>query len=247
MNATGIEYLNFTWSPLVGCSGLGCAVYNNCWAKYMKKRNLNGCPDCTAFKPHSHLERLNQPSKTNKPSLIGTCYSADFWDNGFKEQDRTQVLMTASIAHSIKGHWFINLTKQTQHIPRNYTFPKGWIQGASICTENDLYRVDDLLKSRAEKIALSIEPLYQRLESLELKDIDWIIIGGQTKPTKLPQKDWVDQIIGQADSYNIPVFIKNNLNPLGYNMHQFPMFLADLPLVTSCYETGDKKVANNSS
>ncbi len=240
MNATGIEYLNFTWSPLVGCSGLGCAVFNNCWAKYMKKRNLNGCQQCTNFQPHSHLERLDQPSKTNKPSLIGACYSADFWDNSFKEEDRTKVLMAASFASSSKGHWFINLTKQTQNIPRNYTFPKNWIQGASICTEQDLYRINDLLKSRAEHLALSIEPLYQALPTLDLKDIDWVIIGGQTKPTKLPSKEWVDEILEQADGRGIPVFIKNNMDSLGYNRHEFPIFLSDLPLVTSLRQRGEQ-------
>lgn len=68
MNATKIEYLNFTWSPLVGCSGLGCAVYAKCWARYQAMRRMHICPLCYQFKPHPHFERLDQPLRLQKPS-----------------------------------------------------------------------------------------------------------------------------------------------------------------------------------
>jgi len=247
MNATGIEYLDWTWSPLVGCSGLGCAVYEHCWAKYMKKRNLNGCPDCTAFKPHTHLERLEQPLHIKKPSIIGACYSADFWDKGFSFVDHARVFNLVKFA---KNHWFINLTKQTQNIPTKlsevFIFPNNWIQGASICTEADLYRVKDLtvLKNHywAKYLALSIEPLYENLPNLKLDGIDWVIIGGQTKPIRLPEKEWVDGIIAKAKALNIPVFIKNNLDSLGYNLHEFPAFISNVnnPINQSDKTTEDK-------
>jgi protein gp37 len=190
----------------------------------MKKRNLNGCPDCTAFKPHAHFERLEQPFNTKKPSLIGACYSADFWDKGFHWSERHAVFDAVTKA---KQHWFINLTKQTQNIDQDI-FPDNWIQGASICNEADMYRVLDLWGCRAKYLALSIEPLYQRLNNLELSDIDWVIIGGQTKPTRLPEKTWVDDIVQMAKALKIPVFIKNNLDSLGFNLHEFPSFLSSL-------------------
>ncbi len=221
MNATGIEYLDWTWSPLVGCSGVGCAALNVCWAKYMKKRNLNGCPVCTAFKPHSHFERLDQPLRLKKPSLIGACYSADFWDKGFHWTDRQAVF---NVVAQAKQHWFINLSKQTQNIDQK-EFPINWIQGASICTEADMYRVKDLSFSGAKHLCLSIEPLYEDLENLSLQNIEWVIIGGQTKPTRLPEKEWVDNIIFTARKENIPIFIKNNLDSLGFNLHEFPTWI----------------------
>ena len=42
--------------------------------------------------------------------------------------------------------------------------------------------------------------------------VDWIIIGAQTGAgAKQPKKAWVADIIREADTHNVPVFIKNNL------------------------------------
>ncbi len=222
MNATGIEYLDSTWSPFVGCSGLGCAAYDVCWAKYMKKRKLTDCQLCYEFKPHTHFERLEQPLHVKSSKLIGACYSSDFWDKGFHWNERHKVFNVAALA---MWHWFINLTKQTQNIQHDEVFPNNWIQGASICTEKDLYRVSDLWKTRAKLLALSVEPLYQRLPNLVVDDLAWVIIGGQTHPLKLPEKAWVDEIITKCRTANVPVFIKNNLNVYGYNLHEYPKAL----------------------
>ncbi len=61
MNKTGIEYLDYTWNPLVGCSGEGCAVREHCWAMRQAKRRKHECQDCYDFKPHNHVERVEQP------------------------------------------------------------------------------------------------------------------------------------------------------------------------------------------
>ncbi len=50
--------------------------------------------------------------------------------------------------------------------------------------------------------------------NIELKKIDWLIIGAQTKPYKPPRIEWVKEILGAADKASIPVFTKDNLKPL---------------------------------
>ena len=104
MNATKIEYLNFTWSPNVGCSGENCAVYKYCFAKKFKKRNLLKCPQCYEFKPHNHFERLEQPLHTKLPQRIGVDFSADFWDRGFTMDDRMPSLEYCSSSASTLVH-----------------------------------------------------------------------------------------------------------------------------------------------
>lgn len=218
MNVTKIEYLDFTWSPLVGCSQIGCAVKTKCWAKYQAKRRKRKCQLCYEFKPHTHFERLIQPLYRKKPAKIGVCYSADFWDKWFSDYERTQVL---GVVDSVPRHYFINLTKQTQNIPFGQWFPKNWIQGASVCRTKDLIRVTDLWKLQT-KTLLSIEPLYEDLPNLDLRGLDWVIIGAQTHPLKLPKKEWVYKIISKARTNNVPIFIKNNLSKLGYNIQEYP-------------------------
>ena len=73
---------------------------------------------------------------------------------------------------------------------------------------------------------VSFEPLLEDIgQYIDFNSIDWIIIGSQTQPLKLPNKEWVYRIIDKADEQNIPVFLKNNLKPLlGEKLRQeFPL------------------------
>jgi protein gp37 len=44
--------------------------------------------------------------------------------------------------------------------------------------------------------------------------LNWIIIGGQTKPTLTPEITWVREIEVAAEKLGIPVFEKNNIGKL---------------------------------
>jgi protein gp37 len=217
MNATKIEYLNFTWSPLVGCSGDNCAVYKHCFAKKFKKRNLLKCPKCYEFIPHRHFERLEQPFNTKMPRLIGVCFAADFWDKGFDMADRMPVLTSASVASQ---HWFINLTKQPQNIP-DMPFPTKWVQGVTVNRKSELWRIDELQRSYALTKMISFEPVYEDLGIIDLTGIDWVIIGNQTHPTFEASWFWIDSLVKQAKAKGIPVFIKNNIKDY-VNLKEYP-------------------------
>jgi protein gp37 len=190
MNATRIEYLDFTWSPLIGCSGEGCAVYAKCWARYQAKRRLHECQLCYDFKPHIHFERLDQPLKTKSSKRIGVCFSADFWDIGFSAVEQLPVYETC---RATEWHHFINLTKQPQNIPGYFGFPDNWIQGVSVNRREDLWRIKSLQETRAEHKIISFEPLYESLGKLDLTGIDWVIVGAQTHPLVMPFPLWIDQ------------------------------------------------------
>lgn len=49
---------------------------------------------------------------------------------------------------------------------------------------------------------------------IELRKIDWLIIGAQTKPYKPPELAGVREIVKAADEAGIPVFLKDNLIPI---------------------------------
>jgi protein gp37 len=208
MNATKIEYLNFTWSPNVGCSGDNCAVYKHCFAKKFKKRNLLKCQACYEFKPHNHFERLEQPLHTKLPQRIGVNFSADFWDKGFSMDDRYPVINRAGEAY---WHWFINLTKQPQNIPKGLHFPKNWVQGVTVNQKSDLWRINELRKVQVETRMISFEPIYEDLGNVNLQEIDWVILGAQTHPELIPEMPWLSNLICAAKLLEIPIFIKNNI------------------------------------
>jgi len=43
------------------------------------------------------------------------------------------------------------------------------------------------------------------------ENISWIIIGGLS-PHNVHKKEWVDSMIERARKYNIPIWLKRNLN-----------------------------------
>ena len=64
MNKTRIEWCDYTWNPIGGCSPVseGCA---NCYAAAISRRFKMAWGSA-----HFMRERLGQPSKVRKPSWI---------------------------------------------------------------------------------------------------------------------------------------------------------------------------------
>lgn len=219
MNRTGIEYLELTWNPVVGCKGVKCAVRLKCWARGMAKRQRKRCLKCYDFKPHFHKERLYEPLHRKKPSRIGVCFMGDFFDTGVLREWRTKIL---NVIRASKQHIFFILTKQPQNAV-GYELPRNLIFGVSVNSKQDLWRVYNLRKIDAFLKAISFEPLYEHIP-IDLTGINWIIIGGQTKPSVLPRANWVYPLINQAKEKGVSVFLKNNLGPSFSNsLKEYPV------------------------
>lgn len=215
MNRTKIEYLDYTWNPIVGCTGLKCAVRQHCWAMSQSKRRKHACIDCYIFKPHYHWERLRQPLKVKKSSRIGVGFEGDLFDSEFGIVANQQIF---GIIEQAKQHTFVCLTKQSKNMlvfnQDWQVFPPNLWMGVTVNLEEDLCRIEDLKRTDAKIKFVSFEPLYEDLSDVNLEGIDWIIIGGQTRPKLLPSYPWVLGLIQKAKTHNLPVFIKNNLKEI---------------------------------
>ncbi|MBI4673981.1 MAG: phage Gp37/Gp68 family protein [Chloroflexi bacterium] len=81
--------------------------------------------------------------------------------------------------------------------------------GVSVETQNYMFRIDDLGQTGAQTKFLSLEPLLGPLPNLNLKSIDWVIVGGESGPRARPMsEDWVIEIRDQCNRANIPFFFK---------------------------------------
>ena len=81
--------------------------------------------------------------------------------------------------------------------------------GVSIENRDYLSRVNDLRKTRAKIKFLSIEPLLGPIPNLDLSDIDWVIVGGESGPGSRPMKEeWVLEILEQCQESRVPFFFK---------------------------------------
>jgi len=211
VNKTRIEYLDYTWNPTVGCSGLNCAVRKDCWARKASKRRKHACLDCYLFKPHYHWERLRQPLRRKKASRIGVGFEGDIFDSNFSIVGNQQVF---SIIEQATQHTFVSLTKQSKNMlmfNRNWqTFPSNLWLGVTVNRKEDLHRIEDLKLTDARIKFVSFEPLYEDLSDADLRGIDWIIVGAQTRPKLYPKYNWVLALLQKQ----LPVFLKNNLLPI---------------------------------
>ncbi len=52
------------------------------------------------------------------------------------------------------------------------------------------------------------------MNKLKEAGISWVIIGAQTKPSVMPEREWVKDIVEACDKANIHVFLKDSLQPL---------------------------------
>lgn len=114
--------------------------------------------------------------------------------------------------HIMKAPWheFIVFTKQPQNID-DEELPPNFSVGVSVNRKMDLWRIDELRRVECHYKIVSFEPLYEDLSDVNLDGMNWVIIGGQTRPKFLPSYPWVLGLIQRAKSLNLPVFIKNNL------------------------------------
>ncbi len=81
--------------------------------------------------------------------------------------------------------------------------------GVSVENEKYAYRVDHLRKTGAHVKFLSIEPLIGPVGKLNLRGIDWVIVGGESGPSARPMDaDWVTGIRDQCLKADVAFFFK---------------------------------------
>jgi protein gp37 len=86
--------------------------------------------------------------------------------------------------------------------------PQIWM-GVSVESEGCIYRIDNLRKTAANVKFLSLEPLLGRLKNLDLREIDWAIVGGESGPGARPiDPEWVIEIRDQCLEARVPFFFK---------------------------------------
>jgi protein gp37 len=81
--------------------------------------------------------------------------------------------------------------------------------GVSVENADYVFRINHLRETKAVVKFLSLEPLLGPLPTLDLKQIDWVIVGGESGPGARPMNpEWVREIRDQCLAASVPFFFK---------------------------------------
>lgn len=211
LSKSGIEYLDYSWGVWSGCRNLqaGICSVNACWAKGIANHYPALYPN--GFEPTFYPEALGSPLHLRKPSIIGVGWVGDVIGYGLQYRDR--------IFHTIERcpqHTFLFLTKNPEKLLDWAPFPDNAWPGVTITNLDMAVEALPVFALLEAKIKFaSYEPLLERVPCKHTMDlVDWVAIGGQTRPTRLPEIAYVQEIVQAADKAGVKVFLKDNLKPL---------------------------------
>ena len=109
-------------------------------------------------------------------------------------------------------HIFQILTKRSNRlmeINSSIDWPKNVWMGVSVESANYKFRIDHLRTTNANLKFLSLEPLLGPIPNINLLDIQWVIVGGESGPGARPvDGDWVRDLRDQCLVADTPFFFK---------------------------------------
>jgi protein gp37 len=205
-----IEWTDCTWNPVTGCTKIspGC---KHCYAERLAKRlkAMGQANYRNAFKLTLQPQMLELPLHWKSPKRIFVNSMSDLFHEDVPVDYIKKVFEIMGRAH---WHQYQVLTKRSEHVLQlskelNWA-PQIWM-GVSVESEKYSYRIDQLRQTAAHVKFLSLEPLLGPLTNLNLRGIDWAIVGGESGPGARPlESAWVTEIRDQCLRANVPFFFK---------------------------------------
>lgn len=204
MNKTKIEWCDFTWNPVVGCTG-SCPY---CYARKMSARFHRD------FDPHWVQKNFDR-SMPKKPSRIFVNSMSDVadWDQNWTNWVHDRIVEEPQ-------HLFLFLSKR----PWEWSLwnPVNSMIGFSATCDDDLWSCADHARGRIGGLMgnvsfLSIEPILGPIHLNAEWLPRWIIIGAETGNRKgkvAPDPGWIKSIYEYATNNSIPLFFKESLRSL---------------------------------
>jgi len=223
MAETQIEWTDSTWNPVAGCSVMsaGCT---NCYAMEMARRleamgvakyagltRKSGKRSVWVGKVREDRAALDIPARWKKPRKIFVNSMSDL----FHENVSTSFIVDVwEVMKSTPQHHYQILTKRPERMRQVVTedvgevLPNVWL-GTSVESAEVADRIDHLRAVPAAIRFISFEPLIAPVGRVDLTDIHWAIVGGESGKAARPIREvWIDEIHEQCDQYGSAFFFK---------------------------------------
>jgi protein gp37 len=210
MSQSSIEWTEMTWNPTTGCNKIsaGCKF---CYAEVMTRRleamGIEKYKD--GFKVRVHEDALNIPYSWKGSKVVFVNSMSDLFhpEVPFKFIEKVFKVMNDTPQHTYQV-----LTKRAErlyelHHKLNWT--KNIWMGVSVEDERVIERIDFLRETNAKIKFLSCEPLIGPLTNMNLRNIDWAIVGGESGRKARPMDElWVWDIKQQCQEQEVAFFFK---------------------------------------
>jgi protein gp37 len=212
---TKIEWTDATWNPVRGCTKIspGC---KHCYAETFAERfrGVKGHPYERGFDLRLVPGKLLEPFDWSSPSMVFVNSMSDLFHEGVPDD---YIIRVARVMNRANWHTYQVLTKRSERLEKMLNGALSFATSSShiwwgVSVEDTKYgvpRIKHLRSTPAEVKFLSIEPLLENLGAVDLTDIDWVIVGGESGPGARPmEEDWVKNLLCECRSYGVPFFFK---------------------------------------
>ena len=211
---TRIEWTDATWNPVTGCSKVtsGCDF---CYAERFSERfrGVEGHPFEHGFDLTIRPARLRQPLQWRNPRRIFVNSMSDLFHKDVSSKFIDGVFDTMEEAD---WHTYQVLTKRSplmvRYLRNRYRGGEApshiWL-GVSIEDRRNTVRLKHLKVAQASVKFVSFEPLLASVGPLDLRGIDWAIVGGESGPQARPMvEEWAVEIRDQCQRDRVAFFFK---------------------------------------
>ncbi|MDO5697504.1 MAG: phage Gp37/Gp68 family protein [Dermatophilus congolensis] len=217
--STAIEWTDATWNPVTGCDRVAAGC-DHCYALAMANRlkamgspkyqvDGNEATSGPGFGVTIHRSALGVPRSWRRPRMVFVNSMSDLFHPkvpiGF-------VRDVFDVMRDTPQHTYQILTKRALRMSRiaeRLDWPPNVWMGTSVEDERSVHRIDELRKIPAAVRFLSCEPLLESLPVLDLDEIDWVIVGGESGPrARAMEEAWVIEIRDQAVASGVAFFFK---------------------------------------
>ena len=210
MAQSSIEWTEMTWNPTTGCDKVsqGCKY---CYAEIMSKRlqamGIEKYKD--NFKVRTHEDSLNTPYTWKKAKIVFVNSMSDLFH---KDVPLSFIKKVFKVMNDNPQHIFQVLTKRAERVLElndELKWSHNIWMGVSVEEEKVSNRIEYLSKTKARVKFLSLEPLIGPLANLNLKNIDWVIVGGESgRSPRYMNPEWVIDIQKQCEEMDVAFFFK---------------------------------------
>lgn len=209
---SSIEWTEHTWNPVVGCTKISAGC-KHCYAEVMARRlQAMGAPGYergfrnVTIRP----EKLDEPLRRHKPTVYFVNSMSDLFHPQVPDWFIEKVF---EVMEKADWHTFQVLTKRPEKmaafLAKRRVPGHIWLGTSVENKRHGVPRIDHLRQIKAAVRFLSVEPLLEDLGKLDLRDISWVIVGGESGHKARPMHpEWARNVREQCRKSRVRFFFK---------------------------------------